>query len=180
MKKSTPATIATPKQPAASKASLASKNLGTYFHDHLAGAMGALELLGHLIEHTQASGRRAKLASLRNEITKDHDVLVKIAQGLDLQESPMKKALGWIGEKAARLKFALSKDNPGSVGLVQAMEVLSLGIAGKRGLWDALAATQPPGMAKIKINLSKLTARADKQRAMVESWRIEAAREAFL
>lgn len=142
--------------------------------------MGALELLDHLLQHTKTASRRAQLVLLKKEISKDQDVLAKIAQGLGLEDSPMKKALGWIGEKAARLKFALSKDQPGSVGLVQAMEVLSLGIAGKRGLWDALAATQPLGMAKMKINLAKLVARADRQRALVEGWRIEAAREAFL
>ncbi len=180
MKNSASSKRAKSRRPTKDKPPLAAKNLGTYFHDHLAGAMGALELLDHLIQHSKAANRRAKLATLKNEISKDHDVLVKIAQELGLEDSPMKKALGWLGEKAARLKFALSKDQPGSIGLVQALEVLSLGIAGKRGLWDALIATKPMGLSKMKINLSKLVSRADTQRALVERWRIEAAREAFL
>jgi hypothetical protein len=162
------------------RARLAAENLRTYFHDHLAGAMGALELLSHLIKHTRAASRRTKLVSLRNQISQDHDTLLKIVQRLELRDNPIKKALGWLGEKAARLKFSLSKDQPGSIGLVQAMELLALGIAGKRALWDALAATQPLGLAKLKINFAKLISRADKQRTLVERWRLEAACEAFI
>ena len=48
-------------------------------------------------------------------------------------------ALGWIAERVSRIK--LKHDDPTGIGAFEAFETISLGILGKRALWEAL---QPP------------------------------------
>jgi hypothetical protein len=167
-------------EPTPSEPSHKNGNLEVYLHDHLAGATMALELLDHMIKHAKQADRKAELVKLKEAISADHDVLADIVKRLGLEENMLKKATAWIGEKVARLKLSLSDDAEGTVGLLQAMEVLSLGVAGKLALWDALRATKPFGRVKIRLNLRHLISRAKAQRAQVEAWRIEAARDAFV
>jgi hypothetical protein len=164
---------------AASEDKKKADHLKVYFHDHLAGAVMALELLGHLISETDDSRWRAQLKQLKKAIESDFTVLQKIVKDLKMEESALKKATAWVTEKASRLKFVLVSDGRGTVGLVQALEVLSLGIAGKLGLWEMLRAVRPAGISKLPINLAELAARAKEQRKTVEGWRLDASRAAF-
>ena len=48
---------------------------------------------------------------------------------------------GCLGERLTRLKLPLDDPSEGALYLFEALEVLSLGIEGKRGLWQALASS---------------------------------------
>ena len=83
----------------------------------------------------------------------------------------------WITEKFAREKFKIAGEEIGGLGLVQALEMLALGIRGKELLWRALATSNWPPVRN--VDLAKLEQRAVEQQHWVEEKRLEAARAAF-
>ena len=119
---------------------MAREHIATYLNDHLAGATGAVELLEHL-EKEHADTEVGRLASeLRADVEADRQTLQSLMERLEVAQSRTQKAAAWLGEKAAELKLRLDDPAGGSLRLFESLEVLSLGIEGKRSLWRALAA----------------------------------------
>ncbi len=167
-----------------------SENLITYLSDHMAASTAAVELLGNL-KAVADEKHAAELDALRAEIEKDREVLRLILHDAGGEESVIKKAGAWVAEKLALGKFKIENFNAGSLGEYEALEMLSLGIAGKAGLWQALtvigraastAAGADEGLgsdAQDIPDLQTLLWRAERQREIVETWRIAKAREIF-
>ena len=153
--------------------------LATYLNDHLAGSVAALELLDRLIEHPTEPDDRDFLPALRSEIAADQTVLKQLLEELGSAESPVRKAAGWLADKATALK--LRWDDPDNDGFrrFEALEALSLGTYGKRGLWRALAALNPPPEPVLRLDLEGLVRRSEDQHAAVERRRLVAAARAF-
>jgi hypothetical protein len=77
--------------------------LEIYLNDHLAAATGGVELLRRLAaEHTGARGE--ELARLVDEVTDDRESWRELMGRLEAEETPVKTAAGWLGEKVGRLK----------------------------------------------------------------------------
>jgi hypothetical protein len=153
--------------------------LVTYLNDHLAGSVAALELLDRLIEHPAEPDDRSFFSALRDEIAADQQVLRQLIDQLGSGESHIRKAAGWLAEKATG--FKLRWDDPDDEGFrrFEALEALSLGTHGKRALWQALAAmTSRPGPVD-QLDLDGLIRRADDQHIAVERRRLAAASRAF-
>lgn len=153
------------------------ENLTSYLNDHLAGSVAALELIDDLINASKEESLKIFLADLKREIESDQKVLERLIDNADEDESAARKAAAWISEKAARMKFKIAGEDFGGLGLVQALEMLSLGIRGKELLWRSLAQNGFP--ASSDIDLAKLEQRAIEQQQRVEAKRIEAVRAAF-
>ena len=81
-----------------------------------------------------------------------------------------------IVETIGQAKIALSGD---SVGLLQAMEALALGVTGKKLLWRALRTVEAELSQLQGIDLSRLEQRAADQFERVEKERLHLSREAF-
>jgi hypothetical protein len=77
--------------------------LATYLNDHLAASTAGVELIRRAAGNHDGE-RGAELARLADEIDQDREALRDIMKRLDVSESTVKKAAGWIGEKAGRLK----------------------------------------------------------------------------
>ncbi|HET8622660.1 MAG TPA: hypothetical protein VFM14_03785 [Gemmatimonadales bacterium] len=154
-------------------------HLVRYINDHLAGSVTAIELLDRLIEEPPDAADREFLPMLRNEIEADQQVLKQLLNEVESSENLVRKAAGWLAEKAIGLK--LRWDDPDNDGfrLFEALELLALGIWGKRALWRALATLSPMPPAIQRLDLEGLQQRADGQHAAVERRRLLAAREAF-
>ena len=149
----------------------------TYVNDHLAGAVAALELLDHLIERYSGRPLAQFFLDLRREIKSDQELLRTLLDAAAQNESTFRKMAAWITEKFARAKFKIAGEKIGGLGLVQALEMLALGIRGKELLWRALATSNwPPSR---NVDLAKLEQRAVEQQHWVEEKRLEAARAAF-
>ena len=149
----------------------------TYVNDHLAGAVAALELLDHLIERYSGRPLAQFFLDLRREIKSDQELLRTLLAAAAQKESTFRKMAAWITEKFAREKFKIAGEEIGGLGLVQALEMLALGIRGKELLWRALATSNwPPSR---NVDLAKLEQRAVEQQHWVEEKRLEAARAAF-
>jgi hypothetical protein len=154
-------------------------HLGTYLNDHLAGSVVALDLL----ERLEASHDDPKLKrffrQLHGDVAADRETLEKLMAGLNLDESKMRKASGWLSEKFTELKLRFDDPRGGSLRLFEALELLSLGIEGKRTLWLTLAALAPSSPVLQILNYEQLAERAQKQRDRIEDLRIEIAQKAI-
>jgi hypothetical protein len=155
------------------------ENLSSYLNDHLAGSVGALELLERLMKIYKGKPLEGFFRDLRNEIDADQEVLKELIAKLGEKESTVRKAGAWIVEKLSRAKIQLGETREGEMGLFLSLEGLALGINGKRSLWLALAAaseTAPHLRGPDYVTLGK---RAVEQHDRVEAKRLEVAREVF-
>jgi hypothetical protein len=155
------------------------EDLTIYLNDHLAGSVGALELLDRLIDTYQGKPLERFFRELRNEIEADQETLKELIASLGKEESAVRKAGAWIAEKFSRAKIQLSETREGEMGLFLALEGLALGIHGKRSLWRALAAASETLPRLRKLDYVALEKRAVEQYDCVEARRLEVAREVF-
>ncbi len=153
------------------------KPLNSYMNDHLAGAVAALELLEHLIVVHKGKPLAPFLVALESDIKADVTVLSKLIDQAHSNESLPRKAAAWMAEKLMRAKFKTSGEQMGGLGLVQALEMLEIGIRGKQLLWRAIAMSNLP--AARDVDLAGLEKRAVEQQQRLEKERTEAARAAF-
>lgn len=155
---------------------MARDHIATYLNDHLAGATGAVELLEHLEKEHAGTEVGRLFAEVHAEVEADRQVLKSIMERLQVSQSRTRKAAAWLGEKAAELKLRLDDSSSGALRLFESLEVLSLGIEGKRSLWRALAAAAEEAPDLKVADYQDLIRRAEDQRGRMEAARLEAAR----
>ena len=158
---------------------MAKDDLSTYLNDHLAGSVAAIELLDHLIKVHEGKTLGKLFEEMRGEINADQEVLRKLVQRF-AKESAIRKAGAWLVEKFSRARIQIAGEKLGEMGLLQALEVLVLGITGKQLLWRALSAALPDSPLLRGVDLQQLEERAISQIERVEAERLETAREALL
>ncbi len=159
---------------------IAVKELSYYLNDHMAGSIGAVELLDHLIQRHEAKPLGQFFTVLKRDIEADQKVLRNLMQRFNAKQSAVRRIGAWFGEKFGWARTRMAGDERGEVGLLHALEVLVLGITGKQLLWRALSAALGDSPLLKGIDLAKLEERAIEQIERVEAKRLEAAREAFL
>ena len=152
------------------------ENLATYLNDHLAGSVAALGLIEHLIETSKGTTHEGFFRTLKTDVEADQDVLRWLLPRFSAPESTLRKAGGWLMEKAARAKLHIDSSTGSAMERLEALEGLLVGITGKRALWLALAASVEPVE---NVDFALLVGRAEQQIEVVEAKRIEAAREAI-
>jgi hypothetical protein len=155
------------------------EELATYLNDHLAGSVGAIELLDRLVETYEGQPLGKFFQTVRREIHDDQEQLRGLIQKLGIQESAVRKAGAWIAEKLSRPKIELDDDRQANAGLFLALEALVLGITGKRSLWRALRAASRTLPELARLDYSGLEERAIEQCELVEAKRLELARTVF-
>ena len=156
-----------------------SKDLPIYLNDHRRGSTTGIELVRRIAgEHAGSEiGRLAE--GLAGEIEQDRDALLEIMERLGASRDQAKVALGWVTEKAARLKPNGELRGTSPLTPLIELESLSMGIEGKRQLWIALAEVDAVAAAIGRERLAELEARAADQRERVDAQRRAAARKAF-
>ncbi len=158
---------------------MAKEHIATYLNDHLAGSVVALELLEQL-EAAHAGTPLAEFFSrLGTDISADREELQSIMERLDIHESRPRKASAWLTEKFTEIKLRLDDPTGGDLRLFESLEVLSLGIEGKRSLWLALTAVAKDMPALRPVDYKRLIQRAEEQRSRVEAKRLDSARTAL-
>jgi len=153
--------------------------LTNYLNDHLAGSVGALELLDRLIDTYREKPLEHFFRNLRDDVQQDQEQLKELMQKLGADESTVQKAGAWLVEKLSRAKIELSEEAEGEVGLLLALEALVLGITGKRSLWRALQSASRTVPQLARLDYAGLENRAIEQCERVEAKRLETARTAF-
>jgi hypothetical protein len=153
------------------------KELDSYLNDHLAGSVGALELIAHWAKLYQDKPLGAFFTDLESEIKADQDRLRDLMRCLGVEESKMRQAGAWAAEKLGLARFVIAGGEPGGLGLVLVLEGLIIGITGKQLLWRALDAANLPKAEG--FDFKELQRRAEEQIKWTEVERLQAARRAF-
>ena len=94
---------------------------------------------------------------------------------LGARRDPLKQWAGWLAEKAGRLKLNGRLRGYSPLSRVLELEVLVLGIEGKRMLWRALGEVAASDPRLDGVDLSGLLRRADGQRRLLDRQRARAA-----
>lgn len=152
--------------------------LGTYLNDHLAGSVGAVELVERAIRENEGHPLAGRLEKILEEIREDQTVLQQLIERVGSTPSPIKKAGAWLAEKAGRVKLG-GTDEPGGLSRMEVLEMLAMGIHGKRALWRALRTVTGKYPALGELDLDLLERRAVEQHDAVERLRLEAAQDAL-
>jgi hypothetical protein len=152
--------------------------LAIYLSDHLGGAQIAIHLLEAMRDQNDEEYYRDFAKRLLPEIKADDEALRGILASIDKKASTLKNAGGWLLEKLTRLKLGHTRS--AGFQMFESIEILSLGIAGKRSLWKALQALSEIDQRLRQFDLARLLRRAEDQFEMVEHERIHLARHALL
>ncbi len=152
-------------------------SLGTYLHDHLAGAAYAIDLVEFMRDQHRDDDLGRFAAEILGEIKHDRDTLRDIVERVGASGSTLKEAASWIGEKVSR--FKLGHGAGSGLATFEGLEFLAVGILGKRALWRALAAIAPSDPRLAGVDYNALIASAQKQHDKVEQYRLSAARKTF-
>ena len=156
---------------------MSQKHIATYLNDHLAGSVWAMELLAFL--HEAHDHLKQPTTFLRNEIPADRLELERVMSELGVEQSPPRKVMAWMSEKAMHVKLWINDAAGGNLRTLEGLEIVSLGIEGKKGLWRALAAAATTNSRLKLANYDQLVRRAEEQREVAESLRLDAARMAL-
>lgn len=152
--------------------------LAIYLNDHLAGAALGVELARRLRASNEGDAELGEpLAVICAEIEADRRTLLEVMQRLGINRCIAKPAAAWVAEKLGRLKLNGQLRGYSPLSRLVELEGLSIGIAGKLQLWQALQHTLGKGLGE--FDFGRLAERAARQREAVERLRLDAAARAL-
>lgn len=136
--------------------------IATYLNDHLAAATAGVELARRAAGNHDGE-RGAQLDALAEEIAADREALRGIMARLEVPESTVKKAAGWLGEKAGRLKPNDHLVTRSPLSDVLELELLRTGTAARICGFQVLRAVAVEDQRLSREELERLIDRADRQ-----------------
>ncbi|WP_329376584.1 hypothetical protein OG625_03485 [Streptomyces sp. NBC_01351] len=155
------------------------KLLAIYLNDHLTGAASGVELLRRAARAHRDTPLGPTLAAMAQEVAQDRESLRRIMTDLRVPVMRSRTALGWLAEKAGRLKLNGRIVSRSPLSDVVELEAMRLGVEGKACAWrslQTLAATDP----RIDgARLRELLRRAERQIRILEALRVERAAQVF-
>lgn len=153
--------------------------LERYLNDHLAGAGGAVTLIGDLAGRQEADDERRFYLELKEKVSADQQFLKDLIQRAGMEETVMARLAGGLTSRAGKLKLMWEGLEPGKLGNFEALEMLALGIQGKKLLWTVLGEVAPLYPEWEGVDFGALKQEAKRQRDEVEQRRLNAGREAL-
>lgn len=148
-----------------------------YLNDHLAGATGAISLIDELTRRQGDEAERAFYLELQGQVTADRDLLKDLIRRAGMEEKILAKVAGDISARAGKLKLMWEGLEPGKLGQFEALEILVLGIQGKRLLWTVLGEVASLYPEWSGVDFNALAQSAKQQRDAVEQRRLSSGRE---
>lgn len=156
------------------------KLLRIYLNDHLAGAVGGIELARRSLGSNEDNEFGRFLERLTTDIEDDRESLEQIMDKLGVPRDPVKQKAAWFLEKAGRLKLNGQLTGYSPLSRLLELEGLALAIDAKRALWGTLKTILTNDERVPKTLLESLTERAEEQRRELEGFRMKAAEKALL
>lgn len=153
------------------------KGLQSYLNDHLAGSEGAIKLVEHLIKSSQGDPENVFYKGLKRTIKGDQKLLNDLMESAGVKPSALLRIAGNVAGSASRLKLRWESE---TLGVFEALEMLALGIQGKRLLWRILDEISPHFPQWQNVDFTKLERDAVVQRDAVENLRREAGRDSLV
>jgi hypothetical protein len=152
--------------------------LGIYLNDHLAGAVGGVELARRVLRNNRRGKLAADLERLVGEIEEDRTTLGSLMDRLGIARNPVKASGAWLLEKVGRLKLNGSALGYSPLSRVEELEFLATGVEAKRLMWIVLKRVRDQGV-DLGVDLDALVTRAQRQKRLLDRRRLEAAAAAF-
>lgn len=150
------------------------ERLNIYLNDHLAGATAGVELARRLRESNRDDPEFGPaLAEICAEVEADREALKAAIDRLGIGQSRLKPAAAVLGERLGRLKLNGQLRGYSPLSRLDELELLQIGVTGKRRLWRALEHTHAEELAG--IDLSALVERATRQLRRLETLHLKAA-----
>jgi hypothetical protein len=146
--------------------------LDVYLNDHLAGSTMGLDLARRIASRAEGTPLGEAMAPIAEEIARDRETLERLMEGLGTTQNPVKQGLTWMAEKLSAVKFSGATTGDEELGALLALETLSLGVEGKRCLWESLSVIPDPEPALAELDLPELIGRAAAQRAAIDRERL--------
>jgi hypothetical protein len=148
--------------------------LAIYLNDHLAGATAGVELARRLrASNEDDSSFGPELAEICAEIEADLETLAAIMDRLDVGPSRLKPLAAVLAERLGRLKLNGRLWGYSPLSRLDELELLQLGVTGKRRLWRALEHTHAGDLPD--FDLDALAERATRQLRRLEALHLKAA-----
>ncbi len=123
----------------------ATKRLGIYLNDHLAGSTGGMELARRLRRSNEDDPDYGpQLAEVCAEIEGEREILIAAMEHLGVDRDRIKLVAARLGERLGRLKTNGQLRGYSPLSRLDELELLQVGVAGKRRLWRALEHTRAP------------------------------------
>jgi len=150
--------------------------LEIYLNDHFAGATAGLELFQRAAkaQNGEEEEENTALAELARQVEEDRDSLAQVMVDLGVSIDRSKIALGWIAEKAARLKLNGHLFSRSPLSDVLEVESMLLGVQGKAACWRTLRALAETDQRLDVAHLDTLLERAERQSVILEQMRVAA------
>jgi hypothetical protein len=156
------------------------KLLPIYLNDHLAGATAGAALARRAAGANRGDASyHLPLSQVADEIQDDRQALLSIMSRLGARTDRPKLFAAWAAEKAGRLKLNGHMLSYSPLSRLEELEMLALGITGKRALWRTLLLLAPREARLSAEELERLSARAEAQLDTIETCRQRAATDAF-
>jgi hypothetical protein len=150
------------------------KYLPIYLNDHLAGAVGAVQLARRAAGQNEGTEYGEVLARIADEIDQDRRTLHDLLKRLGVRGDRVKLLSSVVAEKLGRFKLNGELLSYSPLSRLEEIEILMLGVEGKLGLWRALRAN-----LDIEVDFDDLIRRGTAQRRRLEALRLKAAAEAL-
>lgn len=148
--------------------------LAIYLNDHLAGATLGVELAKRLRASNQDDPAFGPaLAELCAEIEADRETLMAAMDRLRVSQSKLKPLAAVLGERLGRLKLNGQLRGYSPLSRLDELEMLQIGVVGKRRLWRALEHTHASDLSG--FDLDALADRATEQLKRLETLHLKAA-----
>lgn len=154
---------------------MTSRFLAIYLRDHMAGAQVGRELARRAARGAGTSEVGAFLERLAREIEADRVALAHVMARLEVPQSGTRNAIARMVERVARLKANGSLVRRSPLSTLVELEGLTMGVNGKRALWQSLVAVQASEPRLAGVDLDRLVRRAEAQLAEVEAHRLAVA-----
>jgi hypothetical protein len=148
--------------------------LDIYLNDHLAGSTVGVELARRLRESNEDEPEFGpELAEICAEIEADRETLKAVMDRFGVGQSKLKPLAALTGERLGRLKPNGQLRGYSPLSRLYELEILQIGVAGKRCLWRALEQAHSEDLAG--FDLGVLIARAAGQLRRLEALHLKAA-----
>jgi hypothetical protein len=158
---------------------MADKYLPIYLNDHLAAAVGGVQIARRAAGSNRGSEYGETLADLAEEINEDRRTLQSLLKRLGFRGDPVKLIAPLVGEKLGRLKLNGELIRYSPLSRLEELEILLAGVQAKAALWRSLRDGLGDDPRLKELDFDELAKRASSQRQRLDRLRSRAAAEAL-